>query len=381
MEMASTATNHDAGITKVSKVGSGSHRCEIDFSQVEKIEIGRYITSPTFLAGGHEWSITCYPLGNKESANGTYLSLFLDLRSDSKDVSVIFDFNLLDKEGRPSATQLNRTSHVFEKSGYGWGWPQFIRAKDLKESYVVDDHFVVVCTITVLNASSCPVMVPPSDLHLHFGKLLEDKENADVTFDVEGEFFHAHRLVLATRSPVFKAELYGMMHEHSSTDIKIHDMDPLVFRSLLHFIYTDSLPDDEDEDFDDADGDDDSSLITDNILMTQHLLVAADRYALDRLKLMCEAKLYKNITVDTVATTLAIAEQHNCSQLKDVCVEYATVSENYTKIVSTDGFDHLQLSCPVIIEEIQHKINQISIESVPCEELGTESPHRLDESL
>ncbi|KAJ1700349.1 hypothetical protein LUZ63_000128 [Rhynchospora breviuscula] len=344
--MASTARNHDAGITKVSKVGSGSHRCEIDFSQVEKIEIGRYITSPTFPAGGHEWSITCYPLGNKESANGTYLSLFLDLRSDSKDVSVIFDFNLLDKDGGPSATQLNRTSHVFEKSGYGWGWPQFIRVKDLKESYVVHDHFfVVVCTITVLNASSCPVTVPPSNLHLHFGKLLEDKENADVTFDVEGELFHAHRLVLATRSPVFKAELY------------------------------DSLPD-EDEDFDD-----DSSLITDNILMTQHLLVAADRYALDRLKLMCEAKLYKNITVDTVATTLAIAEQHNCSQLKDLCVEYATVSENYTKIASTDGYDHLKLSCPVIIEEIQHKINQISIESVPSEELGIESPHRPDESL
>ncbi|KAJ3704724.1 hypothetical protein LUZ61_008429 [Rhynchospora tenuis] len=378
--MASTATNHDTSITKISKVSSGSHRCEIDFSQVEKIDIGSYITSPTFPAGGHEWSITCYPLGNKESANGTYLSLFLDLHSDSKDVSVIFDFNLLHTDGRPSATQLNRTSHVFEKSGYGWGWPQFIRVEDLKETYVVHDHFVVVCTITVLNASSCPLTVPPSDLHLHFGKLLEDRENADVTFDVDGELFHAHRLVLATRSPVFKAELYGMMHEHNSMNIKIQDMDPLVFRSLLHFIYTDSLPD-EDGEFDDADGDCDSSLMTDNILMTQHLLVAADRYALDRLKLMCEAKLYKNVTVETVATTLAIAEQHNCSQLKEVCVEFAAVSENYTKIALTDGYDHLKLSCPLIIEEVQNKINQISIESVPCEEFGTESPHRPDESL
>lgn len=374
--MASTATNHNTDMTKISMVSSGSYRCEIHFLQIEKIDIGRYVTSPNFPVGGHEWSITCYPLGNKESTNGTYVSLFLDLRSDSKDVSVIFDFNLLDKDGRPSANQLNRTSHVFEKSGYGWGWPQFVRVEDLKELYVVDDHFVVVCTITVLSASACPVVVPPSDLHLHFGMLLEDKERADVTFDVEGEIFHAHRLVLATRSPVFKAELYGMMHEHNSTDIKISDMEPLVFKSLLHFIYTDSLPDHEDGEADDGDcDDDDSSLIMDDVLMNQHLLVAADRYALDRLKSMCEAKLYKTVTVDTVATTLAIAEQHNCRHLKEVCIEFSAVPKNYAGITSTDGFDHLKLCCPLIIEEIQHKINDISIDKIPCEESGTGSAY------
>ncbi|KAF3339055.1 BTB/POZ and MATH domain-containing protein 2-like protein [Carex littledalei] len=367
--MASTATNNNTDITKISKVASGSYRCEIDFSQLEKINIGEYITSPSFLAGGHEWSITCYPLGNKERTNDAYLSLFLDLRTDSKDVSAIFDFNLLDKNGRPSATQSNRTCHVFEKSGYGWGWPKFVRVEDLKGSYVIDNHFVIVCTITVLSASACPVVVPSSDLHLHFGKLLEDKETADVTFDVNGELFHVHRLVLATRSPVFKAELYGTMHEHNSTEIKIYDMEPLVFRSLLHFIYTDSLPDDNN-----GDDDDDSSLIMDDIMMTQHLLVAADRYALDRLKSMCEAKLYKTVTVDTVATTLAIAEQHNCHQLKEVCIDFTAVPGNYTKIASTDGYDHLKLCCPLIIEDIQHKLNETSIDELRCEESGTESP-------
>jgi speckle-type POZ protein len=381
--MASTATNHNIDMTKVSQVSSGSCRCEINFLQIETIDIGQYITSPNFPAGGHEWSITCYPLGNKESANGAYLSLFLDLRSDSKDVRVIFDFNLLDKEGRPSPTQLNRTSHVFDKSGYGWGWPQFIRVKDLKENYVLDDHFVVVCTITILStASACPVVVPPSDLHLHFSALLEDKLTADVTFDVEGEIFHAHRLVLATRSPVFKAELYGMMCEHNSTEIKIHGIEPMVFRSLLHFIYTDSLQDYEDDEHNNGDGDDDdSSLIMDDVLMTQHLLVAADRYALDRLKLMCEAKLYKTVTVNTVATTLAIAEQHNCAHLKKVCVEFSAVPENYARITSTDGYDHLKLCCPIIIEEIQHKIHEISIEEVQCEESGTGTPCRSVEPM
>ena len=49
----------------------------------------------------------------------------------------------------------------------------------------------------------------------------------------------------------------------------------------------------------------------------QHLLVAADRYGLDRLRLMCEGKLCRGIDARTVATTLALAEQHRCAHLKD----------------------------------------------------------------
>jgi speckle-type POZ protein len=46
-----------------------------------------------------------------------------------------------------------------------------------------------------------------------------------------------------------------------------------VFRSLLHFIYTDSLPEIDDRD---------------RTAMAQHLLVAADQYGMERLKSICE---------------------------------------------------------------------------------------------
>jgi hypothetical protein len=51
--------------------------------------------------------------------------------------------------------------------------------------------------------------VPPSDIVHHLAKLLQQKENADVTFMVGGQAFPAHKTVLAMRSPVFKDELYG----------------------------------------------------------------------------------------------------------------------------------------------------------------------------
>ena len=52
------------------------------------------------------------------------------------------------------------------------------------------------------------IHIPESNLGQQFGELLEDVENADVTFDVSGENFHAHRVVLAARSPVFKSMFF-----------------------------------------------------------------------------------------------------------------------------------------------------------------------------
>ncbi|TVU42540.1 hypothetical protein EJB05_08952, partial [Eragrostis curvula] len=106
---------------------------------------------------------------------------------------------------------------------------------------------------------------PPPELSGDFGKLLETREGSDVTFEVEGEAFPAHKIVLATRSPVFKAELYGPVGEDNNQHITIQDMHSAVFRALLHYVYTDSLPAMEDLD---SDGNND---------MIKYLLVAADR--------------------------------------------------------------------------------------------------------
>lgn len=91
-------------------------------------------------------------------------------------------------------------------------------------------------------------------------------------------------------------------------------------QALLHFIYWDALPDMEDLV--------DLSPKWASTLMAQHLLAAADRYALERLKLLCEAKLCEDVAINTVATTLALAEQHHCSQLKAVCLKFIASPEN-----------------------------------------------------
>jgi speckle-type POZ protein len=82
-------------------------------------------------------------------------------------------------------------------------------------------------------------------------------------------------------------ELCGGMKEKDMGRIIIGDMQPLpaVFDALLHFIYTDSLPA-----MNDLDRNDYQYHET-----IWHLLVAADRYAMERLKIICESILCKNI--------------------------------------------------------------------------------------
>lgn len=87
---------------------------------------------------------------------------------------------------------------------------------------------------------------------------------------------------------------------------------------MLQYIYSDELPD-----LVEITGS--TSTCTSTILM-QHLLAAADRFGLDRLKELCEVKLCEEVNVDTVATTLSLAELHCCPQLKAICLKFAATN-------------------------------------------------------
>jgi len=89
------------------------------------------------------------------------------------------------------------------------------------------------------------------------------------------------------------------------------------------------------------------------VTMAQNLLAAADRYGLDRLKAICEAKLAGRVDVSTAATTLALAEQHGCALLKAKCVDFVTGStETLDAVLATEGYAHLAASCPLVLAEL-----------------------------
>ena len=89
-----------------------------------------------------------------------------------------------------------------------------------------DGSFTIRCVLTVSKESP---LVLQGKLETWIG----DPTGADVTFRGGGQEFPAHRFLLAARSPVFMAELFGHMKERTAPCIQVDDMEPLIFESLL----------------------------------------------------------------------------------------------------------------------------------------------------
>uniref|UniRef100_A0ACD5Y5N9 Uncharacterized protein n=1 Tax=Avena sativa TaxID=4498 RepID=A0ACD5Y5N9_AVESA len=300
---------------------SGHHHLKIEgYSSLKALPNVRRLSSCPFTVGGHRWRIDCYPNGERETSAG-HVSVFLALDENvAGKVTTSFRFSFKADKPRLFFGRKNKKATLAPQpslaarefaSEDGIGLPTFAKWEALEQSrHLKHDSFTIRCDIVVVNGykvrnaeKPAPnvVRVPPSDLNQHLGGLLLAGKGADVVFEAGGETFAAHRCVLAARSPVFSAELFGSMKEGSTNDlVRIDGMEAQVFKALLCFVYTDSLPEMKKEEED---------------TMFQHLLVAADMYSMERLKLICEDKLCKYIDVGTVANILALAEAHHCHVL------------------------------------------------------------------
>ncbi|XP_045083616.1 BTB/POZ and MATH domain-containing protein 2-like [Aegilops tauschii subsp. strangulata] len=282
----------------VVQTASATHDFVIaNYSLIRYLPPGEAVSSGIFSVGGYEWTIMFYPGG----------TLYYTDTQCHIPSSAVFRASPSDRSG---FLDVGRTLDLASP------W------------YLNDDCLTIRCVLAVIfehteNTKIGPAaLVPRPDLPSHLKCMLTDGKGTDVTFDVGGRSFPAHRCLLAARSPVFNAELFGPMREKDMKIIKINDMEPAIFELLIHFVYMDSLPND---------GEDCSTAVT------QHLLVAADRYGLARLKQMCDAKLRTRLNTETVAATLALAEQHHCPLLREACEAFKSSSEVMAHVVASDG--------------------------------------------
>uniref|UniRef100_A0ACD5ZX43 Uncharacterized protein n=1 Tax=Avena sativa TaxID=4498 RepID=A0ACD5ZX43_AVESA len=333
-------TRPEAGITSL---GSAVLQFRVDYEQTK---YGESIHSDVVSAGGHPWRIECYPRSVWEGE--VYLAIHIRFMGITS-VRALFEAFMLDRRGQPCSKAKRRTDFSYmppSKDCYGeaviGGWDDFVGRAKLEDNYVFDGHFTFVCAILVIHDNPMGPL-PPPDIGSHLGRLLDQEDGTDVSFIIDGEIFRVHRAVLAARSPVFRAELFGSMAEATMSSITLQDIMPATFKAMLRFIYTDEFP-----------GEDE--LVDSSVDTFQNLLAAADRYALDRLKLMCSQKLWDNVTVDTVATILACAETYNCTKLKDECLNFFAVESNFKKAVFTDGFAMLVQKFPAITAKLRERI-------------------------
>ncbi|KAL8162676.1 hypothetical protein V2J09_014165 [Rumex salicifolius] len=373
--LASTATTASPQVVTTTSTSrtetiNVSHEFRITgYSLSKGLGIGKYIASETFHAGGYSWAIYFYPDGKSPEDNATYVSVFIALASDGTDVRALFELTLMDQSGKGNHKVHSHFGRTLESGPYSlkyrgsMGYKRFFKRVALENSdYLKDDCLLIRGIVGVVKSQTegpkfYNIPVPPSDMGQQIGKLLECNKGTDVSFEVDGDIFAAHKLVLAARSPVFRAQLFGPMKEKNMQCIKVEDMEAPVFKALLHFMYWDDLPD-----MQEFSGLNSNGAFT---IMAQHLLAAADRYGLDRLRLLCEDRLCEDVAINTVATTLALAEHHHCFQLKAVCLKFIASRENLKAVMQTEGFDYLKESCPSVLTELLECVAKISEHLTP----------------
>ncbi|XP_020159774.2 BTB/POZ and MATH domain-containing protein 2-like [Aegilops tauschii subsp. strangulata] len=350
MEFGTTVSTCNATLVR------GNHIFVVDdYSVIKETDIGKFVRSDAFQVGGYDWSVRFYPQGINDGCQD-HISIVGELMNEDVEVRAIFYYRLISPGGQCTEWKQMRVLNLSSAEGKCrmGGWEKVMEKTLLEAEYVKFDHFSIEFSVSVIKDPvvtssdlllSPQVKLPPSQLSSDFANILESKEGADVTFCVQGEPFLAHRVVLAVRSPVFRAQLCGPMMEKEGSSLILEDMLPDVFRTLLQFIYTDCLvlP------FDDFDDEDRREIV-------RHLLVAADRYRIERLKLICEAALSRCLDAQTVATTYALADQHQCNDLKQACLKFMASPTIFGKVLASQDYNNLKRKSPSTTLEILESI-------------------------
>ncbi|CAN6197854.1 unnamed protein product [Urochloa humidicola] len=350
---AASAGRLSRSTTVVMGAASGHHIFRLKgYSQAKELDNGRYMTLGSFHVGGHIWSLQFYPNG-LGSDDKDHISFFLrrDRDLSCSGMPARFKLSLLGQDGEavPTYSRASRTG-AFNKAAFGFR--QFVERDEFEKSPCLeDDSFAIRCEISVAAkegdrspAAPAAVRPPKSDLQKDLAELLWSKQGADVTIGVGGETFHAHKWLLVARSsPEFRERFFGPATQKKTAATHIHvqidDMVPEAFKSMLHFMYTDTLPKVDDEE----------ALSK----MATGLLAAAGRYKLDTLKTMCEEMLCERVDMTTVEASLVLCEQHHCPALKAACTEFMTSPENLKAIMAQEGMlQRLNKSCPTVLMEI-----------------------------
>uniref|UniRef100_A0A8C9XKD1 Speckle type BTB/POZ protein n=1 Tax=Sander lucioperca TaxID=283035 RepID=A0A8C9XKD1_SANLU len=282
-------------------------------------EMGEVSKSSTFSSGANDklkWCLRVNPKGLDEESKD-YLSLYLLLVSCPKsEVRAQFKFSILNAKGEEAKAMESQRAYRFVQ-GKDWGFKKFIR-----RNFLLDEANGLLVIQDSVNIS---------------GDLWENSRFTDCTLCVAGQKFQAQKAILAARSPVFSAMFE---QESKKNHVEINDMEPDVFKEMMCFIYTGKAP---------------------NLdKMADDLLAAADKYALERLKVMCEDGLCTSLSVENATEILILTGLHRPDQLKTLFISRTT-----SDVMETLSWKSMVISHPHLVAEAYH-----SLATAQCPFLG-----------
>uniref|UniRef100_A0A1B0AT35 BTB domain-containing protein n=1 Tax=Glossina palpalis gambiensis TaxID=67801 RepID=A0A1B0AT35_9MUSC len=345
------------GHTKVKMIRFNYKWTIDDFSFWCKEEC-KILRSPTFFPDDNEelkWSFL-----NLEVLE-TSISIYLELLSGgtSSGVNAECTMSILNEAKGKKKTKILGV-HQYIK-GSDRGFKNFINKDyllNVANGFLPKDKLTIFCEMCVkaevIDISSQPqtqqFKLSAFKLNEDLGKLFDSEKYSDVTIVVGDRSFPVHKAILAGKLKKHRilstigyyeqaridsrSDVFAAMFEHETIESKlnrvtINDIDPEVVIEMLRFIYTGEAP---------------------NLdRMADDLLAAADKYALDNLKVMCAKALCAKLSVETAAEILILADLHSIDQLKAQTIRF--ILTNATDVMETQGWQNMIKMHPHLIAE------------------------------
>lgn len=129
-----------------------------------------------------------------------------------------------------------------------------------------------------------------------FEKLLDNEEFSDAKIIVDNRILNIHKCILSARSEYFSAMFTSDMKESKENQIEVTDMSYNVMLEVLRFIY--------------------AGKVNDIDTLKVDLLIAADKYVIEGLKVLCEKALIQDLKVKNIVDNLVLADRHHLNNLK-----------------------------------------------------------------
>ena len=137
---------------------------------------------------------------------------------------------------------------------------------------------------------------------------IQDESSKDLRIQIDDHDFHVHKVLLTIRSPPM-AEI--LRNNPDATNINLVDIPVDIFETILKFIYSGELPDDDDQNF-------------------VQLFVAANRLQIKELKIFASGKISNNIKEDNAFDIFNMSNKYDQEELRQKSFE--EVKKMYPKI-------------------------------------------------
>jgi hypothetical protein len=312
-----------AGSVSVSEL---SFKLTVVFDKMSTLprDAGSFVESERFMTQhGTSLYVRMY-IGGNQMVNTDHCSLYLNFTGS---VKLSYSMKLVNHIDDKKSINRTDTSYDFKAGGdNGRGWKSVIKSEHLLDSvhgFLVQDAVTIVfqikiegnqrindCRDGIINDVKALLydesttdyfitIVRDNNASISSSSTRSNRKRSLETFVIDtSSRITVHKVILQSRSKVFKAMLLSTMVESTSNEIIISDFDQDVVQEFINFLYLDTC---------------DATVLDDH---AQSLLAIAHKYEVNRLFRMCESFLINTLDVDNVVDFLKLGDLYGAMKLK-----------------------------------------------------------------